>query len=63
MPEDNESQSRIPVPQHDHGNRSEQDARSEGEHGWGYGGRPEEEINDFVGEDEPQEPPSSDEQR
>lgn len=25
---------------HDHGGRSEQDARIAGEHGWGYGGRP-----------------------
>lgn len=25
---------------HDHGSRSEQEARIAGEHGWGYGGRP-----------------------
>ena len=51
------------VPEHDHGDESEQEARSEGEHGWGYGGRPEEETADFVAEDESEEPPPSGEER
>ena len=39
----NES-SRSPVPEHDHGDETEQEARIEGAHGWGYGGRPAEEA-------------------
>lgn len=35
-----------PDPEHDHAGKSEQEARSEGEHGWGYGGRPEEEMDE-----------------
>lgn len=47
--------------EHDHGGKSEQEARSEGEHGWGYGGRAEEERAEFVDEDEPGEQPSPEE--
>lgn len=59
-------QSHTPPPEHDHGGKSEQEARSEGEHGWGYGGRPEEDTDDFVPEDQPedeQEEPPSDKNR
>lgn len=55
--------SEHPIPEHDHGDKSEQEARSEGEHGWGYGGRPEEETDDLGAEDESEEPPSSGEER
>ena len=36
--------SRLPLPEHDHGDLSEQEARIDGAHGWGYGGRPAEEA-------------------
>lgn len=38
--ERNKAAERDREPTHDHGGRSEQDARIAGEHGWGYGGRP-----------------------
>lgn len=50
-----------PARDHDHGGKSEQEARSEGEHGWGYGGRKEEEREEFVEEDELKEQPSREE--
>jgi hypothetical protein len=53
--------SERPIPEHDHGDKSEQEARSEGEHGWGYGGRTKEETDELVAEDEPEEPPSGEE--
>jgi hypothetical protein len=37
--------SQAPKPEHDHGGMGEQQAREEGEHGWGYGGRTAEEAN------------------
>lgn len=55
--------SERPIPEHDHGGKSEQEARIDGEHGWGYGGRPEESADGFVAEEESQEPPPSDEER
>lgn len=42
---------RPPGPEHDHGGQSEQEARTEGEHGWGYGGRPEELAEQFFPDD------------
>lgn len=63
MTEKNDNASERPIPEHDHGDKSEQEARSEGEHGWGYGGRPEEETDDFGAEDEPDDAPSSGEGR
>ena len=47
--------------EHHHGGKSEQEARSEGEHGWGYGGRTEEERQKFVDEDEPKDQGSHEE--
>lgn len=46
---------RSPRPEHDHGRKSEQEARTEGEHGWGYGGRPEEQAEQFAPEDAEQD--------
>ncbi|HEY1145966.1 MAG TPA: hypothetical protein VGE84_06470 [Allosphingosinicella sp.] len=31
-------------PDHDHGDKTEQEARIEGAHGWGYGGEPQDEV-------------------
>ena len=52
-----------PTPEHDHGDKSEQEARSKGEHGWGYGGRPEEETDDFVAKHESEGSLPPDEER